>query len=572
MAPIAGLNPSGENLPHAVRSIVDAIDAARDHSLSQASNAVLAGWGRGVGGVRALYDAGIPIDQIQRLAYIHLGYEFVRLDPSMVKPDALARVNLPDVYRLKAIPYHYEAGVLTIAVADPLARGVTDEVMQWDHKVSLAVAEPQAIDGILSWLEDQQRLAEMEDDEDDFDDDVDEEEDDDQGRFSVIARQIVEQAIVAGASDIHIEPEETQVRVRYRIDGVLHNRGTYPASMTQGLINRFKVKAKLDLGNNNRTPQDGRFTAKLSGHKIDMRVAICPTIYGAEMCVMRLLDTGRVELKLASLLQRSAYVGFKKAIERPYGMVLVTGPTGSGKSTMLAAALSDVTEDGVKVCTAEDPVEYRIKGACQVEVNPKRGLTFPAALKSFLRSDPDIILIGEIRDGETGSIATTAALTGHLVLASLHVDTSFACPARLTDMGIEPFLVSSTLNGVLNQRLARRVCTACRQPMEPTEEFLESVGWPLDKIEVPEVVFQKGPEGCERCGRTGYRGRMSITEYLAVDNDDIRRAIIERAPSDVLEKIARERGAFVLYEDGLDAVAQGLTTVEELLRVVAVAG
>jgi type IV pilus assembly protein PilB len=378
---------------------------------------------------------------------------------------------------------------------------------------------------------------------------------------------LITQAVNDRASDIHIEPGERNLRVRYRIDGVLHEVMSPPKSVQNGMTSRLKIMADINIAER-RIPQDGRIGLKVQNKAIDIRVATLPTVYG-EKVVMRLLDKSSVLLQLQDLgFQPENFRRFQDSYKKPYGMILVTGPTGSGKSTTLYATLNILNQPHVNIITVEDPVEYRLPGVNQVQVNPKAGLTFASALRSILRSDPDIVLIGEIRDRETAQIAVEAALTGHLVLSTLHTNDSASAMTRLTEMGIEPFLVSSALDSILAQRLARKLCDRCKEPYVPTEEELLAVGFPYDPLteELPKLYR---PVGCTSCGKTGYRGRMAIHEVMTV-TEEIERATVERASSDEVAKLAHAQGMSFLRDDGMEKVRQGLTSIEEIMRVVVV--
>ena len=374
---------------------------------------------------------------------------------------------------------------------------------------------------------------------------------------------LINQAIDDHCSDIHIEPQEDGLLVRYRIDGVLHVFQKAPKAMTQGVISRIKVMSDMDIGER-RKPQDGRITVKHNGQKVDLRVAALPTVWG-EKIVMRILSTPSGNLKVEDLnfSQRNFDV-FSKAYNRPYGMVLVTGPTGSGKSTTLYATLGDVARPEINIITVEDPVEFRMKGINQVQVNNKAGMTFAAALRSILRADPDVVLIGEIRDQETANIAIEASLTGHLVLSTLHTNDAPSAVTRLTEMGVEPFLLSSSLAAVMAQRLARRLCKKCKRQDTATEAELRTLGVPhMPDTPLPTIWR---PVGCRECANPGYSGRVAIQQVMGVDStmEDL---IARGATSIDIDKAAKEQGMTTLRKDGWQKALQGITSVEEVLRV-----
>jgi type IV pilus assembly protein PilB len=376
---------------------------------------------------------------------------------------------------------------------------------------------------------------------------------------------LVSQAIQDKASDIHIEPAEHSLGVRYRIDGVLHEMQRAPKSIQNGVISRLKIMADIDIAER-RKPQDGRMSVSHGGRHIDLRVATLPTVWG-EKIVMRILDNSSTSMSLQDLnLLDGNFSAYKKSYSKPYGMILITGPTGSGKSTTLYTTLHTVARPEINVITVEDPVEYRMPGINQVQVNPKAGLTFASALRSILRSDPDVVLIGEIRDHETAQIAIEAALTGHLVLSTLHTNDAPSAVTRLTEMGIEPFLVGSALDCVVAQRLARRLCDRCKAPdvRDSAELMRLRFSSPLD-IEPP-VIYK--PVGCPSCSKTGYRGRIAVHEVMTV-SEEIERLTVAHASSADIAAAAREQGMITLREDGWTKVRMGLTSIEEILRVVA---
>ena len=378
---------------------------------------------------------------------------------------------------------------------------------------------------------------------------------------------ILQRAVGEGASDIHIEPRAKELTVRLRVDGVLREVMSVPSKLQAGVIARLKILGNLDIAER-RVPQDGRFSARSGGQKIDLRVASLPTVFG-EKVVLRLLDTSSVEANLTKLgfagrdLER-----FEEVYRRPYGAVLVTGPTGSGKSTTLYATLAELNTPEKNIITVEDPVEYRMRGINQIQVNTKAGLTFASGLRSILRADPDVVMIGEIRDFETAKISVEAALTGHLVLATLHTNDAPAAVTRLTEMGVEPFLTASAVDCVIAQRLARRLCERCKAPAEIERELLEAMNFPFELLpEREEPSFHK-TVGCDRCGGTGYKGRVGIYELMVV-NDQIKEMVLHRASAGEIGRTAKQEGGMVrLREDGLLKAARGMTTIEEVLRTV----
>jgi type IV pilus assembly protein PilB len=374
---------------------------------------------------------------------------------------------------------------------------------------------------------------------------------------------LLEQAIQNRASDLHLEPTEHDMRVRYRIDGVLHEVDTVPKHVQSALISRLKIMSNVDI-TERRVPQNGRITMQVGARSVDLRAATLPTVWG-EKIVLRVLDTGGMNFALSGLgFTATNHVNFSRSFGKPHGMVLVTGPTGSGKSTTLYATLMEISKPTINIITVEDPVEYRLAGVNQVQVDHKTGLTFAAVLPAILRSDPDVVLIGEIRDRTTAQIAVEASLTGHLVLSTLHTNDAPSAVVRLTEMGIEPFLVGSSIDCVLAQRLARRLCDWCKQEYVPTEQELEGARWPLEELGAPEVLWR--PTGCRSCSNTGYRGRLALHEVMPM-SEEIERLTIKRASAGEIKRVANEQGMYDLRIDGLLKVADGQTSIQEVVRV-----
>ena len=374
---------------------------------------------------------------------------------------------------------------------------------------------------------------------------------------------LIEQAIENRASDLHLEPSEDDLRVRFRIDGVLHEVDTVPRAVQAALISRLKIMSGVDI-TERRVPQNGRITVELNQRHIDLRVATLPTVWG-EKIVLRVLDTGGIDLELKRLgFTEANYERFAGSFKKPHGMLLVTGPTGSGKSTTLYATLSEISNPQINIITVEDPVEYRLPGVNQVQVNHKAGLTFAAVLPAILRSDPDVVLIGEIRDGVTAQLAIEASLTGHLVLSTLHTNDAPSAVTRLTEMGIEPFLVGSSLDCVMAQRLARRLCPWCKEPYSPTRSELGAARWPFGFLEAPTEMYRA--TGCRSCAGTGYRGRIALHEVMPV-SEEIEKLAVERASSHDIQRVAMAEGMEELRTDGLRKAAAGETTLAEVLRI-----
>ncbi len=376
-----------------------------------------------------------------------------------------------------------------------------------------------------------------------------------------LVNSLIADAVRKGASDIHIEPYEKTMRVRFRIDGMLHEMMAPPFKFKAAVLSRLKIMAELDIAER-RVPQDGRIKIKVMNRTIDLRVSSLPTIFG-EKIVMRILDKTNLNIDLEKLgFEPGSFKSFTSAIAMPYGMVLVTGPTGSGKTTTLYSALSRVNTPEVNIMTAEDPVEYNLDGINQVLVHEDVGLSFSAALKAFLRQDPNIIMVGEIRDIDTGSIAVKAALTGHLVLSTLHTNDAASAIGRLIDMGIEPFLVSSSVNLVLAQRLVRRVCNGCKTPITLPEEVLRELQ--IDPVAFKDFEFRTGG-GCVDCNNTGYRGRQGVYEVMAL-SPVLREMILDRASANEIKKVAISEGMLTLRRDGIEKLKRGITSAEEILK------
>lgn len=383
-----------------------------------------------------------------------------------------------------------------------------------------------------------------------------------------LVSSILQQAVADEVSDIHVEPRAQQLAIRMRVDGVLREVMSVPPTLQSGVIARLKILANLNIAER-RVPQDGRFSVRLAGQRVDLRAASLPTVYG-EKIVLRLLDTTNLEVDLSGLgFAPDMLERYEKVFRRPYGTILVTGPTGSGKSTTLYATLKELNSPEKNIITVEDPVEYRMGGINQVQVNLKAGLTFASGLRSILRSDPDVVMIGEIRDHETAKISVEAALTGHLVLATLHTNDAPSAVTRLNEMGVETYLTSSAVDCVIAQRLARKLCERCKRPVEVEAETLSDLRFPFERLS-PQLEggfhFHEAV-GCDRCAGTGYRGRIGIYEMMVL-TDEIREAVLKRGSADEVRHRAEEQGMVPLRDDGLSKAAQGITTIQEVLRTV----
>ena len=501
------------------------------------------------------------------------GLPFVELLDYPVDRSAVAFVPATMCRRHQVLPIALEGDYLTVAMVDPGDVFALDDVRAASHMRTRAVvverSDPLAAidryhraDGELT------SLTTALEEESGFKEVVSAAQNEASADDAPIVRFVnllISQGIQDHASDIHIEPAEYDLRVRYRIDGVLHEMQTVPKAITNGVISRLKIMADIDIAER-RKPQDGRMSVSRGGRKIDLRVATLPTVWG-EKVVLRILDSGSAGMGMEELhlLERN-FEAYKSSYTKPYGMILVTGPTGSGKTTTLYTTIHAVARPEINVITVEDPVEYRMKGINQVQVNPKAGLTFASALRAILRSDPDVVLIGEIRDHETAQIAIQASLTGHLVLSTLHTNDAPSAITRLTEMGIEPFLVGSALDCVVAQRLARRLCERCKQGYEHDVEELANLKVGFD-LTLPAPTLYR-PVGCSSCSQTGYRGRIAIHEVMLV-TEDIERLAVARASSAEIGRLAREQGMRTLREDGWAKALLGHTSVEEILRVVA---
>ena len=499
-----------------------------------------------------------------------LGFPFVELLDYPVDRTSIALVPAAVCRRYGVLPVGTVEGKLLLAMVDPgnvfalddvrsAARMTIKPLVAERSDLAAAIERYHRADGELSDLTtalEEESVQSTADESVDVDDDV---------PIVRFVNLIVSQAIQDRASDIHIEPAERDLRVRYRIDGVLHEMQRAPKAIQNGVISRLKIMSDIDIAER-RKPQDGRMSVMHAGRKIDLRVATLPTVWG-EKIVMRILDNAESDMKLSDLglLERNAEA-FRQSYTKPYGMILVTGPTGSGKSTTLYTTLHTVARPEINVITVEDPVEYRMEGINQVQVNPKAGLTFASALRSILRSDPDVVLLGEIRDHETAQISIEAALTGHLVLSTLHTNDAPSAVTRLIEMDIEPFLVGSALDCVVAQRLARRLCERCKEAYQPAVSDLQALRLPLQPGEPAPSIYR--PIGCSSCSNTGYRGRLALHEVMLVTEEIERHAVARSASSEIM-RTAREQGMLTLREDACAKVRLGRTSIEEIMRVVA---
>jgi type IV pilus assembly protein PilB len=523
---------------------------------------------------RILIESGTisETDLVRTLAK-QVGLEYFDLGDATIDPSAVSLVSESIARRYQAIAVGWEEGKLVVAMADPSNVFALDDIRAiTGHEVKTVVASPSelaaTIDRYFRVDAEVDTVAQAAADEYSENEDLSSvSEVLEDAPIVKFVNLLITQAVNDRASDIHVEPTENDLRIRFRIDGVLHEVMRSPRSIQAGVISRLKVMAEINIAER-RIPQDGRISLKVAGRSVDLRVATLPIVHG-EKVVMRILDKGQALLRLEDLgFLPETLERFSTAYHKPYGTILVTGPTGSGKSTTLYATLNILNESHRNIITVEDPVEYRLAGINQVQVHPRAGLTFASALRSILRADPDVILVGEIRDRETAVIAIEAALTGHLVLSTLHTNSAASTPMRLVEMGVEPFLVTSAIDCVVAQRLARRLCDHCKEAYQPTEAELVEAGWVPEELSGSDWPTLQRAVGCSSCGKTGYRGRFAIHEVLLL-SEELERMIIERRSTDDLVKVAVMEGMISLKKDGLRKVGLGLTSLEEIFRVVA---
>ena len=503
-------------------------------------------------------------DQLARVVAERFGLDYIDLAVYDLDMGAVTLLSPDAAKRYQAVPVGFaDDGALLLAMADPTNVLTIDDIaMMTGRRVRAAAASVEDLNLLLA------RLARMdesiedivdEDAEPDGERDLHLEDSETDAPIIKLVHSIVAQAIQQGASDIHVNPEEGDTRVQFRVDGVLYPAATIKRRMAMGVVSRIKIMADMDISEK-RVPQDGRFALTVDGRRVDIRVVTLPLVYG-EGVVLRILDKGVVIQSLESLGMEAAELDrFTRAIHKPNGAVLVTGPTGSGKSTTLYAALNALNDGERSILTIEDPVEQRIAGIKQMQIATKAGVTFDVGLRSMLRADPDVIMVGEIRDRETAHIAVEAALTGHLVLSTLHTRDAPSALGRLIDMGIEPFLVSSAVDCIVAQRLVRMLCKHCKRPLKVSDAVLAEHG--LTGAEPYE------PVGCSRCGGAGYRGRLGLYEVMSV-SEPIRSLILERASIDEIVAVAVSEGMLRLRDDGMHKVREGLTSIAEVERITA---
>jgi len=489
------------------------------------------------------------------------------INPDAISDDLIEGLPIQFAKNFVLLPIERIDGGIKVAISDPLDLYPLNDLSIFYGGVPIVpvIASPDDIIDAINKVYDRKTkrtdvmVEEIEggvEEIQEFDEPIDLLDEVDEAPIIKLVNNLLFQAVRSRASDVHFEPFEKDVVVRFRIDGVLHEIMRVPKKAHASMVSRVKVMSSLNIAEK-RLPQDGRARIKIAGKDIDLRVSVVPTSYG-ERVVMRLLDRSSMMLPLEEIgLKGQKLEKLLKIINMPYGIFLVTGPTGSGKTTTLYASIAKLNREEKNIITIEDPVEYQLKGIGQIQVNPKINLTFAQGLRSILRQDPDIIMVGEIRDLETAEIAIHASLTGHLVFSTLHTNDSAGAITRLIDMGVEPFLVASSLIGVLAQRLVRTICPFCKKPYKPSSDEIK-------ELKGARVLYRG--EGCEQCMGTGYRGRTGIFELLIVD-DDIRALIAKNVPTNVIKKTAVEKGMDTLREDGIKKVMEGITTLEEVIRV-----
>jgi type IV pilus assembly protein PilB len=531
-----------------------------------------------------LREAGLASDKgVARALATRHHLPFVDILAQVAQPEALEQITPAVRERVRALPFQFDGQTLRVAIADPANVAAIDELrLATAYAVELAVAPR---DDLYAEITRYSRAAQNLDikvgaeiraiekvEEEEQQDEGDDLEIDDGVSDAPLVRLVnalIYQAAEDGASDVHVEPQDDCLLVRFRIDGVLQEVQRIPKRLSNGVTTRLKVLAKLDIAER-RKPQDGRISlnAAAAGRLLDIRVATLPTVEG-ESVVMRLLDKSRRAPTLEELgMSEDMRNQLRDHINSPTGAVFVTGPTGSGKTTTLYAALTELNRPGIKIITVEDPVEYRLSGVNQVQINQRAGLTFATALRSILRSDPDVVMVGEIRDGETAKISIEAALTGHLVLSTLHTNDAPSTLTRLNEMGVEPFLTGSAVSAVLAQRLARKLCPNCCELYSPSVEELLSARVSPDIAASQDGAGFYRKRGCPRCNQTGYRGRIGVYQLLTM-TEDLESLAATKAPREEIERAAIRGGMRTMWDDGLAKVAAGLTSLEELARVVA---
>ncbi len=532
--------------------------------------------GRGEEVEKLVKKTGLSTEQILQAKARLYGYEYRAIEPADVDREAFRKLELAYIRSNHVLPVSEQDGALVVATSDPAnVFGIDDVKRHTGMNVGVIVCTPEAIeavcdafdeskfdynvDEIMSDMDEIELIQETEEDIEDLEKSA--------GESPVIkfVNYLLSNALHEGASDIHIEPKEKYTKIRYRIDGVLFETKQAPAKMHAAIVSRLKIMSNLDISER-RVPQDGKIAVIMGGRGVDLRVSVLPTSHG-EKVVIRLLDSKSIMLGLdQSGMEPRVLEAFQEQIALPHGILLVTGPTGSGKSTTLYSALAQMDSERLNVSTVEDPVEYNLEYCNQVQVNERAGLTFASALRSLLRQDPDIIMIGEIRDQETARIAVQAALTGHLVLSTLHTNDAPSSVSRLVNIGIEPYLIAASLNGILAQRLVRRICDHCKETCKAPDTIRKY----LDQASIKSNELVRG-KGCDKCRNSGYAGRAGIFELLVID-EEFRQIINEDSSVNSMRRTFTRSGWPCLFDDGLQKVKKGITTVEEVLRVTEVSG
>jgi type IV pilus assembly protein PilB len=527
---------------------------------------------------KSIATLALEMNLVAKSAFLHavadyLASEYLADVPGSIPGDVVAGISIAQARTYGVVPYRVEAQSIDLLATDPFNAQIVDDLtFALGKDVRIIVCDPVRIDALLKnhYPEEESNFDDLLADLKEGGDSAKGAEDLNSNDLEALAGQapiirfvnlVLAQAIRDKASDIHFEPFEHEFKIRYRIDGSLYEMSPPPKHLSVSITSRVKVLANLNIAER-RIPQDGRIKLTLAGRPVDLRVSTLPTQFG-ESVVLRVLDQSAVQLDIGQLgMPEDVFEGIQEIVKRPNGIFIVTGPTGSGKTTTLYSALRVVNSPDVKILTAEDPVEYEIEGIMQVPVNHAVGLTFAKALRSFLRQDPDIIMVGEIRDLETAQISIQASLTGHLVLSTLHTNDAAGAVTRLVDMGVEPFLIGSSVEAVLAQRLVRRVCSGCRTAYEPPATLLQQLG--IDPIDIGNREFFFG-KGCNICNNTGYKGRMGIYEWLRM-SEAVRDLVVERAPTLVIKQKALEQGMRTLRDDGLRAIFDGATSIEEVVK------
>ena len=508
-------------------------------------------------------------DDIAKMLAKKTGYKFVSINEIGVNVSAANLITPEMALRNNILPLYQDEKTLYVAMKNPNDIITIDNLhlMTGLEICPLVAPDMELTAAIENFANMNSSLDNYDDDDTSDDQNLSEEFSIDDKPAVLLVNQIINNAIKTGASDIHVEALEKHMRVRFRIDGVLQEVMQNQIKLFPSVVSRVKVLGGMDIAEK-RIPQDGRATVRFEDRTLDIRIATMPTVYG-EKIVMRLLERSQGVVKLQDLhFSKRQFPRFEKAIHMPYGFLLVTGPTGSGKSTTLYATLDEISSDDKNTITLEDPVERRMAGINQVQMNNRAGMTFAAALRSVLRSDPDIVMVGEIRDGETAKIAVEAALTGHMVLSTLHTNDAPGAVTRLNEMGVEPFLVTSSLVGVLAQRLVRRLCPKCKEAYQISKEELLKIFPDLPVDEYPEDEFTLyRPKGCITCNNTGYKGREAVFEFLTV-TDEMKELILDRANAAQIKELAVKQGMHTLKDEGIYKVMHGKTSIEEILRVI----